>query len=88
MSREAHVRFCERPRGKLPRATRPPSESWFSTIEFECRAVHEFSCLEHAEQIIGEYIEGFYDPRRLHSALGFSSPVEFEISFNLSNSAA
>ena len=65
-----------------------PSESWFSTVEFECRAVHEFCCLEHAEQIIGEYIEGFYNPRRLHSALGFSSPVEFEISFNLSNSAA
>lgn len=30
------------------------------------------------EVAIFEYINGFYDPRRQHSALGWKSPVAFE----------
>jgi putative transposase len=31
-----------------------------------------------AEMAIFEYINGFYNPRRRHSALGWKSPVAFE----------
>jgi transposase InsO family protein len=30
------------------------------------------------EKAIGHYIEAFYNPKRRHSALGFSSPIQFE----------
>ncbi|HZV36148.1 MAG TPA: IS3 family transposase, partial [Verrucomicrobiae bacterium] len=32
-----------------------------------------------------DYIETFYNPKRLHSALGFKSPVEFEQQLNYKN---
>jgi putative transposase len=28
---------------------------------------------------IGEYIDGFYNPQRRHSALNYNSPIEFEL---------
>ncbi len=31
-----------------------------------------------AEQAIGRYIDGFYNPVRRHSALDFTSPAQFE----------
>lgn len=88
MSREAHVRFRERPRGKLPRATRPAAESLFSTFEFECRGLHDFADLNHAQQVVGEYIDGFYNAQRLHSTIGYCSPIEFELASNPRDSAA
>jgi Integrase core domain len=32
----------------------------------------------HARTAIFEYIEGWYNPRRRHSTLGYLSPIEFE----------
>jgi transposase InsO family protein len=28
---------------------------------------------------IGEYIDGFYNPQRRHSRIGYMSPIEFEL---------
>ncbi|GAA2276404.1 hypothetical protein GCM10010430_72950 [Kitasatospora cystarginea] len=37
-----------------------------------------FPTRHHAEQALFAYIEGFYNPRRRHSANGQLSPAEFE----------
>ena len=37
-----------------------------------------FETRELAQKAIFEYIEMFYNPKRLHSALGYKSPIEFE----------
>ena len=39
---------------------------------------HPFETRELARKAIFEYIEMFYNPKRLHSALGYKSPIEFE----------
>jgi putative transposase len=44
---------------------------------------HPFETRDLARKEIFEYIEMFYNPKRLHSALGYKSPIEFErIHFN------
>jgi len=30
---------------------------------------------------IGDYIDGFYNPCRRHSSIGYVSPIEFELKF-------
>jgi len=39
---------------------------------------HPFETRDLARKAIFEYIEMFYNPIRLHSALGYKSPIEFE----------
>ena len=42
-----------------------------------------FESREVARNAVFEYIEMFYNPKRLHSALGYKSPIEFEkLQFN------
>jgi transposase InsO family protein len=51
-------------------------ESFFSTLDFECGEV--FSSRTAARREITQYILGFYNPTRLHSTLGYMSPMEYE----------
>jgi putative transposase len=53
-------------------------ESFWSTLKTELVHRCSFRDLPHASAAIHEYIEHFYNPKRLHSALGFQSPVDFE----------
>lgn len=53
-------------------------ESFFGTLKKELIHPHAYSTRAHARQAIFAYIEGFYNRFRLHSTLGFQSPVEFE----------
>ena len=47
-------------------------------LKRECVHRRTFEAREQAQLEIFEYIETFYNRLRMHSALGFMSPVEFE----------
>jgi len=53
-------------------------ESFFSTLKSEC-ADRQFETRTLARTAIFEYIEAWYNRQRLHSSLGYRSPVEFEL---------
>ena len=52
-------------------------ESWFSLLKREL-GHRVYSSKDEAKEVIFEWIEGWYNTRRLHSALGYKSPLEFE----------
>ena len=53
-------------------------ESFFATLE--CELLDRVRFVDHAEAELAvfDFIEGFYNTRRRHSALGYLSPVVFE----------
>ena len=53
-------------------------ESFFATLECELIDRTIFRTHAEARMAIFEYIEGWYNPRHLHSTLGYLSPVEYE----------
>jgi putative transposase len=53
-------------------------ESFWSTLKTEWLHRHHFQSHHQARLAIFDYIETFYNPKRLHSALGYHSPVEYE----------
>jgi putative transposase len=53
-------------------------ESFFSTLEAELLSRHRFQSQAEAEMACFSYIEGWYNPHRRHSGLGYLSPVAFE----------
>jgi putative transposase len=54
------------------------AESFFSTLDIECANQQLFKSREAARREVTEYILGFYNPTRLHSYLGYTSPMDFE----------
>jgi len=53
-------------------------ESLFGTIECELLDRVSLENFTHGRREIFEYLEGWYNPHRRHSALGYLSPVEYE----------
>ena len=53
-------------------------ESFFATLECELLDRRRFAAVAEARRDIFSFIEGFYNTRRLHSALGYASPATFE----------
>ncbi len=53
-------------------------ESFFSTLKAECVERHDFQTPADAHACIFEYLEVFYNRQRLHSSLGYHSPMAFE----------
>jgi putative transposase len=53
-------------------------ESFFATLECELLARRRFRSHAEARMALFSYVEGFYNPVRLHSALGYRSPIIFE----------
>ena len=54
------------------------AESFVSTLKAEVVNRLEFPSRQAAKTAIFEYLETFYNTRRLHSSLGYRSPAEFE----------
>ena len=54
------------------------AESFFATLECELIDRQRFRTRLEARREIFSFIEGFYNTRRLHSALGYLSPANFE----------
>ena len=53
-------------------------ESFFATLECELLDRHRFPSQADARIAIFEFIEGWYNPHRRHSALGYESPINYE----------
>ena len=53
-------------------------ETFFKTIKSELVWRTVFYTRVQAKRAIARYIDGFYNPRRRHSALGYQSPCAFE----------
>lgn len=69
----------------IPSRSRPANpydnascESFFKTLKREEVYANEYRDLEDLRANIEEFIERYYNPRRLHSALGYRPPEEFE----------
>jgi len=54
------------------------AESFFKTLKHEEVNLTQYRNFEEAAASIGTFIEQIYNQERLHSALGYLSPVEFE----------
>ncbi len=53
-------------------------ESFFATLECELIDRNRFHSHTEARMAVFHFIEGFYNPTRRHSALGYLSPLEYE----------
>ncbi len=53
-------------------------ESFNATLECELLAQHRFKTQREASLAVFDFIEGWYNPHRRHSALGYLSPNQFE----------
>ena len=54
------------------------AESFFATLETELLDRTSFDTRNQARSAIFDYIEGFYNPHRRHSTIGYHSPTDYE----------
>ena len=54
------------------------AESFFATLETELLDRSGFANRNQARSAVFDYIEGFYNPHRRHSAIGYHSPTDYE----------
>ncbi len=57
-------------------------ESFWSTLKTELVNHESYATREEARRSIFEYIEVFYNRKRLHSSIGYQSPEQFEAGLN------
>jgi Integrase core domain len=53
-------------------------ESFFATLECELLDRCRFKTQAEARSTVFAFIEGFYNPRRRHSSIGYLSPIDYE----------
>jgi transposase InsO family protein len=64
------------------------AESFFATLKTELLHRATWSTRQQARSAIFTYLEGFYNRHRRHSALGYHSPAEFELTHRATTLAA
>jgi transposase InsO family protein len=64
------------------------AESFFATLKTELVDHERYPTQVAATVSIGDYVERFYNPARLHSHLGYVSPMEFELKRQIEAMAA
>jgi transposase InsO family protein len=57
-----------------------PMESFFKTLKVERAHQTHYETRAHARLDIVNWIEGFYNRQRLHSSIGYQTPVNAESS--------
>lgn len=53
-------------------------ESFMKTLKYEEVYCNEYRDFDEARASIGEFLQSVYNQKRLHSALGYVPPAEFE----------
>jgi putative transposase len=61
------------------------AESFMKTLKAEEVNGKAYANIEDARRQIGAFIETIYNAKRLHSALGYKPPVEFETELRRTN---
>lgn len=56
-----------------------PMESFFHTLKVELVHQRQWPTREAARRVLFAYIEGYYNRRRIHSALGYRTPEQAEL---------
>jgi putative transposase len=54
------------------------AESFMKTLKYEEVYLREYETMTEARASIGHFLEAVYNQKRLHSALGYVPPIEFE----------
>jgi transposase InsO family protein len=54
------------------------AESWFATLKLELIDRQSWATRAQVRRAVFEFVEVFYNRKRLHSSLGFMSPVDYE----------
>jgi putative transposase len=54
------------------------AESWFATLKLELIDRQSWATRAQVRRAVFEFIEVFYNRRRLHSSLNYLSPAEYE----------
>jgi transposase InsO family protein len=72
--------------GAVPSMSRPGNcwdnavaESFFATLDAELRGTADWATPAEAAAAVTQFIVGWYNPQRRHSALGYCSPIEYEL---------
>jgi hypothetical protein len=82
-----NVEFQHRLAAQLNTHANASCESFMKTLKREEIYANKYDDLEHLRANIEEFIEQYYNRLRLHSALGYRSPEEFEQQIEASGSA-
>lgn len=56
-------------------------ESFHATLKKEWLHRKSFNTLNDVKRAVFEFIEGFYNNKRIHSSLGYLSPIQFEFQY-------